>query len=216
MTFLAACLRRYPYGTSARISLFMAPAFCLLIAEGMVAVLRARGRVKRGTVITALILAIVPACFIIIDIRMPYSRQNDLAYRRFARELADQAAPGDRWIVFDGAEPLPQDPDLMISVWIQRVARLRFYLLCYGREMMSFQPDPADVKPITTGKTWLILHDHGYRRLYPKARRAEFEAAIAGRLGRSKTFRRELPIGSTVDVSVFEGSDPTAPDTSIP
>ena len=39
-TFLASALHRYPYGTSARVSLYMAPAFCLLAGLGAVSLIR--------------------------------------------------------------------------------------------------------------------------------------------------------------------------------
>ena len=37
--FVAAALHRYPYGTSARISLYLAPAICLLAGQGLAAVI---------------------------------------------------------------------------------------------------------------------------------------------------------------------------------
>ena len=44
-----ASLQRYPYGTSTRVMLYMAPAFCLLAAEGLMAVLRLRHRTAART-----------------------------------------------------------------------------------------------------------------------------------------------------------------------
>src|SRR5258708_28757739 len=37
--FVAAAMHRYPYGTSARISLYLAPAICLLAGQGLAAIL---------------------------------------------------------------------------------------------------------------------------------------------------------------------------------
>ena len=41
VALIAAALHRYPYGTSTRVMLYMAPAFCLLIGEGIMALLAA-------------------------------------------------------------------------------------------------------------------------------------------------------------------------------
>ncbi len=48
VAMLAAALHRYPYGTSTRVMLYMAPAFCLLIGEGIMAFLQLRHRVRHG------------------------------------------------------------------------------------------------------------------------------------------------------------------------
>ena len=42
VALVAAALHRYPYGTSTRVMLYMAPAFCLLTGEGIMALLQLR------------------------------------------------------------------------------------------------------------------------------------------------------------------------------
>jgi hypothetical protein len=207
-TFLAAALGRYPYGTSARTSLYMAPAFCLLAGEGLAFLLRSFRELERGALALAGALGLVPLALAACDAARPYSRPGDVEFRQFARELAAQAAPGDRWVYFDGAQPLPRYPDLMLSIWVQRVAKLRFSLLSQAPVPLLYQPDPGSLEPSPSGRTFLIVHDHGFGPLYPRTHRENYEAILRYRLGASRTATRELAGGSKVTVSVFEAASP--------
>ena len=202
----AAALRRYPYGISTRLMLYMAPAFCLLAGEGVVALLRAGRVVRRGPVAAAGLLALVSVVGTVCDLSMPYRRSGDLEYRRFARRLAGQAAPGDRWVVFDGVEGLPDQPWVMNSVWVQRVAKLRYYLLSRAPVPVRWESDPRNVGPNPGGRTWLIVHDHGFGPIYPQTLRAVYEPIVRARLGPPRSSRQALPVGSIVEVHAFEPS----------
>lgn len=182
--FGAAALQRYPYGTAVRVTMYMTPAFCLLIGEGAVALLRSRRLASRGATLIALLLGLIPLGFLARDVAMPYSRSDDLAHRQIVERIARQTAPGDRWIVFNGAMPPPRDvPNLMLSRWIQRVAEVRYNLLALAPVPTLWEPDPATVEPTQTGRTWLIVQFHGNAKHYPAARLAAFQAALAQRLG---------------------------------
>ena len=181
---LASALHRYPYGTSVRVTIYMAPAICLLAGEGLVALLRARRWGRSGPLLLAAGLAVMPIVSMAMDVTTPYRRMDDVRHRQIVRDLAAQTAPGDRWIVFDGATPLPRDvPDLMVTQWIQRVAELRFYLLSLAPVPIQTKPDPATIAPLETGRTWLLLHFHGNKTYYPQAQRDAYHAAIIARLG---------------------------------
>jgi hypothetical protein len=188
----AAALRRYPYGTSIRVMLYLAPAACLLTGEGFLALLRALRRAARGPVVVAGLLAVLPIAFIVRDVCWPYTELDDVVHRRLARRLADGTVPGDRWIVFNGTMPPPATPDLMISRWIQRSAELRFYLLTSASVPTRWEPDPATVEPVPGGTVWFLIHRHGSRRYFPEGRLAAYQRALDQRLGPRETIRFDL------------------------
>jgi hypothetical protein len=204
VAMVAAALHRYPYGTSVRVMLYMAPAFCLLAAEGAVGLLRARGARRRGVLVLAALLGLIPIGGACCDVAMPYKEPVDLAARRLVRRLAERAAPGDRWIVFNGATPPPPIPDLMLSRWVARVAKFRFYLLSLAPVPVRWEPDPRSVAPAPRGRTWLIVHDHGFATLYPRMRQDIYQSLIFERLGPPRSTSYPLEEGSSVAVHVFD------------
>ena len=181
---LASALHRYPYGTSVRVTIYMAPAFCLLAGEGLVSFLhRVRWR-RSGPLLLAGCLAVIPVVSMAMDVATPYRRKDDVRHRQIVRDLAARTAPGDRWIVFDGATPLPPHaPELMVTQWIQRVAEMRFYFLSLAPVPVHAMPDPSTIAPLQSGRTWLLLHHHGNKTFYPHAQRDAYHAAILARLG---------------------------------
>ena len=121
VALVAAALHRYPYGTSTRVMLYMAPAFCLLVGEGIMALLELRRWTRRGPLIVAGFLALVPLVCTVFNMASPYKAYDDVQHRSLARWVARQTAPGDQWIVFNGASPPPLVKDLMVMPWLQRV-----------------------------------------------------------------------------------------------
>jgi hypothetical protein len=181
----AAALHRYPYGTCVRVTIYIAPAVCLLAAEGALALLRLRrGWSARGPIVLAGLLAAIPVAFSVRDVAMPYRRWDEVEHRRLADRLAALTAPGDRWIVFNGATPPPSHvPGVMVSYWIQRVAEVHFYLQSRAPVPVHWEPDPSTVGRSPTGRTWFVVHKHGCPWAYPHARLAAYHAALASRLG---------------------------------
>ncbi|MDR3638968.1 MAG: glycosyltransferase family 39 protein [Isosphaeraceae bacterium] len=182
---VAAALRRYPYGTSARIMLYMAPAFCLLAAEGSIALLRTWGRrgLRYGPFVLAGSLALLTAAWVVTDISAPYTRRSDLEKRRLIQQWAEITSPGDLWVVFDGATPLPQVPEMMVSQWVQRVADFRYDVRSLAPVPVWWEPDPQTVALLHGRRIWFFVHHHGCARLYPGARLAAYEKALTARLG---------------------------------
>ena len=203
----AAALHRHPYGTCIRVTIYMAPAFCLLMGEGIVALLKARRVLRGGSLVVAALFLLIPIGFTVRDVAKPYTRWDDLLHRRMARALAAQTRTGDRWIVFNGATPPPRDvPDLMVSRWIQRVAEVRFYLLQAAPVPTLWEPDPNAVNPVPGGRTWLIVHRHGSRRAFPETRLATYQRALDARLGpRVATQFFSFPEGESVEARVYPG-----------
>jgi hypothetical protein len=190
VALVAAALHRYPYGTSTRIMLYMAPPFCLLIGEGIMALLQLRHWTSRGPFVVGGVLAIVPMICTAFNVATPYKAYDDVLHRSVARWLAARTAPGDQWIVFNGASPPPLVKDLMVMPWLQRVAEARFYLLNYAPVPLRWEPDPETVVPNARGKIWLIVQNHGDVDYFPHYRSVTYQQAFDERLGPPLTTTR--------------------------
>lgn len=159
LTFLAAALHRYPYGGSARVSLYMAPAFCLLAGVGLSAVLKAglpRRRVPAGIRVAALIMAVIAIVGTATDLLYPYKTFADQENRRVIRLLAGRTAPGDQWVVFNALTDLAYAPNLL--GWGGLAARFRFYLTRLAPVPIHWAPPPEQVSDLPGGRIWLIAY----------------------------------------------------------
>jgi hypothetical protein len=194
VALVAAALHRYPYGTSTRVMLYMAPAFCLLIGEGIMALLQLRRWTSRGPLIMAGLMALIPLVCTAFNVVSPYKAYDDVLHRSLASWVASRTAPGDQWVVFNGASPPPQVKDLMVMPWLQRVGGAHFYLLKYAPVPLRWEPAPETVQPNTGGKIWLIIQNHGDADYFPEDRLLAYQRAFDERLGRPlATTRFSLP-----------------------
>jgi len=94
--FIAAAFEKYPYGGSARISLFMAPAFCLFMGQGVSYATVKMKRKKAVFAITFLLslLALLTASGVVRDIQKPYKSLGDVAAFHFSKEIQLTLPPG--------------------------------------------------------------------------------------------------------------------------
>jgi hypothetical protein len=206
---LAAALHRYPYGTSTRVMLYMAPAVCLLAAEGLIAVLRLSHRSNRGPIIVAGLLAIFPITGIAHDLIWPYVGFDNVVQRRLTRRLAEIAAPGDEYVVFNSVTPPPLIPDLMITRWLQRVAVARYYLRSAIPARIRWEPPPATVCPAAGGHLRLVIQRHGDDRFFSEQRLANYQSTVATTLGLPQLFDRfDLPNGESWTIWSYPSSVP--------
>ena len=191
---VAAALHRYPYGTSARTMLYIAPAACFLAGAGVAALIgrTAPGEAAAGpAILIASLMCLYPAISMGVDYLLPYQFRDDLHNRALVRKLADLARPGDRWIVFNGATPPPPMPDLMTQRWMQQVAEVRYYITLRAPCPISWEPDPERVEaPRGPGRTFLLVHQPA-RLDYPHDRLARYREALARVLGRPRVTRYE-------------------------
>ena len=167
-TLLASAFHRYPYGTSARTMLFMAPSFCLLAGAGVAELLRRVASTPRreriGVVVSVLGLGLGVVISTVGNLAVPWREIADVENRRVARELTALARPGDLWVGFDGIEALPPgNPDLMSQRWVGQTAEIHYNLLSYAPVPVRWMPGPA-TDLTTTGRTWLIVHRSSFPR----------------------------------------------------
>jgi len=206
-TFLAASLGRYPYGTSARTSLYMAPAFCLLAGVGLVALIRrfqAGGRRARSYRLATIALGAMAVVGAVVNVVQPWKNREDHENRRAVRELAAMARPGDRWLAFDGlAAGLPDDlPGLMLEHWLQQMAEVRYNLLARAPVPLAWNPGPVALAAPARGRTWLIVHRSGCPG-FDEAGLAADREALGRRLGRPATHRFPLTRGESIEADEY-------------
>jgi len=158
LNFVAAAMKRYPYGTSARVSLYLGPGFCLLCGIGLGSLLRRSlrdHRLRNGLAIALCILGSIATVGIARDIIHPYKKRSAQINRSAMRWLSEQMQPGDRWIVYNALNDVPYAPNLMR--WGGSAARFRYYVTRFAGVPVYWGPRPGDVPP-TTGQTWLIVY----------------------------------------------------------
>jgi hypothetical protein len=204
VALVAAALHRYPYGTSTRVMLYMAPAFCLLTGEGIMALLQLRQWSSRGPLIGAGLLALIPLVCTAFNVASPYKAYDDVLHRNLARWVATRTAPGDQWVVFNGASPPPPVKDLMVMPWLQRVGEAHFYLLKYAPVPLHWEPAPETVVPNVGGKIWLIIQNYGDADYFPEGRLLAYQGAFDERFGRPrKTTQFTLPRGESWSICEY-------------
>ena len=183
IALLAATLRRYPYGTSTRVMLYMAPAFCLLAAEGLMALLLRLRRAQRGPIVVASALCVLVIAGTLRDLHLPYFGFDNVVQRRTAARVARLPSAGDLCVVFNGVTPPPAIPDLMITRWLQRVAVARYYLRRDLPVPAIWHPDPNSVRPNPGGRVWLIAQRHGDDRFFSEVQCEELKEKLRLRFG---------------------------------
>src|SRR5262249_26665599 len=88
VTFVAALMRRFPYGGHIRLNLYMAPLICMLIGYGLTVL--GKGGVRFGwrplppLMATLALLALVGGITIVRDVVWPYKTVSDQQNRAFA------------------------------------------------------------------------------------------------------------------------------------
>ncbi len=200
----AAALGAYPYGTSARVMLYMAPAFCLLIAEGIMLIFARARQTARGPIAVAAVLTVVALVCMAANIAAPYKAYDDLLHRAVAQRLNERSRPGDQWIVFNGATPPPRVPNLMVLPLLQRVGEAHYYLLKYAPVPVRWEPNPESIVPGQANRFWLIVQNHGDTNYFPVDRLAEFRRTLEARLGPAEeTMHFDLPRGETWSIALY-------------
>jgi Dolichyl-phosphate-mannose-protein mannosyltransferase len=189
LMFIAAVVRKYPYGDSARVEQHIAPAACLLAGVGLVAFLN-HGWKKRGVVTGMQIASIGMLCIIaygiVRDVREPYKKESDLVALQTVQAYAEQASPGDTWVVFGTLGEVDHAPDFL--PWGGSLARFRYDILQYGPQGVDilWAPTAEDV-PVPAGEstTWLfVYHDNDVENNpFPQELADRYLDTVTGRLG---------------------------------
>ena len=207
---LASCLRLYPYGTSARTTLFLAPAICLLAGLGVTALIRrdhSIGRRRRVFRLLVVGLGLVPLIAAVANVALPYKNWEDLINRQAVERLAALAQPGDRWLVTDGLDNRLESRHAILEHWIQQVAEVRYNILAGAPVPTRWLPDPAAIAQASKeGRTWLIVHRTDCPN-FDEAYLATEKDELERRLGPPEVYRFPLTRGESITAYHFDAPD---------
>lgn len=201
LAFIAAAVHAYPYGGSARTTLYMAPAFCLLAGLGLfvaleflvpraVALVRrkparpvSRGECVRGALlIAAASLALIPICTMIGELLKPYQSLASLRSREAVRSVAQDTAPGDRWVIFNAQEKVPYAPYL--GDWRGVGGQFVFDVLRFAPVPITWAPPPETTACASGNRVWLLVyHAQSKKVSFPEEQLAAYVARMTERLG---------------------------------
>jgi len=117
--FLAAVLKRYPYGGCCRISQHVAPIICLLAglgAAGLIERLRSASLQARWTRIVCGLLTLIGVGGMLRDMAHPYRGDTDLWMRRLVQQIGALSSPNDQIVVLN-----PHDSvDVVLDWYLSR------------------------------------------------------------------------------------------------
>jgi len=203
-SFLASALHRYPYGTSARVSLYMAPAFCLLAGVGAVALIRRLrgGRRPRFYRLAVASLVAMMALASVVNVAWPYKNFEDRENRRAVVELAALTRPGDCWVGFDGLAELPPSKKLMLEHWLQQMAEVRYNVLARAPVPVRWMPPAGESLEPPEGRTWLIVHRSGCPG-FDEGRLSRLKMDLGLRLGIPRVHAWPLTLGESIEAFEF-------------
>ena len=206
-TFVAAAMRAYPYGGSARTSLYMAPAFCLLAGLGLDALLRKVLRLREyrsGWQVAMLALCGIAVVGIVSDVLSPY--RSDSVYRsyRAVQHVVRETRPGDIWVAFNAVEPVDYAPYL--GDWRGTGAQFVFDVLRFAPVSLQWAPPAGEVTVESPGRVWLLSY-RGHRVQFPDEQLWAYLAELERRLGQPEQQRFVIKVVDGVeealDVFVF-------------
>jgi hypothetical protein len=213
LTFIAAAMRKYPYGGSARVAQYVAPAVCLLAGLGVSGTIRCllcildklgatsvvrfflRGpNLRLALAGCAIALSIIPIGTMVLHTLRPY---KSLAVRKgqdAVRAVAGQTAPGDRWIIFNANRPVPYAP--FLGDWRGVGGQFVFDALRFcpaSVRPVIWSPPPESVEPKPGGRTWLLAYYAQRDKVeFDDAQLAAYVATFSVRLGQAT--EETLPI----------------------
>lgn len=198
LTFVAAALHKYPYGGSARTSLYMAPAFCLLGGLGLRMVVYLLWRTFRptiperraGLIVCGLVLAGICVGGAIADVLRPYKDKPVLRSRQAVDAVVRDTRPGDAWVVFYTRDRVEHAPSLQDSRGTG--GQFVFDILRFAPVPLSWAPPADRVNPSQPGgRVWLLAY-RGVRLDFPEEQFAAYRDAIAARLGPPEVRQYEI------------------------
>ncbi|MBL8879048.1 MAG: glycosyltransferase family 39 protein [Phycisphaerales bacterium] len=207
-TFAAAMLKKYPYGGSARTSLYMAPAFCLLAGYGFYVLLKRLAPLRhrwlqwmpsgvrhidwRATpAMLACALLFIGICGggVIADIIAPARSLEVAKSRRLVRDIASQTHANDRWVVFNATTPVDYAPYL--GDWMGVGGQWVFDVMRFAPVKCDWAPRPNDVEP-PSGRLILLAYEYtGKKATFPDAQLDAYVTALETRFG-TPNMQREV------------------------
>ena len=158
VALVAACVHKYPYGGSARTSLYLAPTICLLAGSGCYSLCRLNrgGPAVRKRLRTVCVLLILLTCGgVLRDVVRPYKTKSDEQLRTAFTELMRRSRPNEPWVIVNQLANHERNQTVMpggltvpnFDFYTRTLARARLRPQQHLDELASRQP-----------AIWLIRH----------------------------------------------------------
>ena len=192
-------------------SLYMAPALCLLAGVGLSALLRKSLRPRWmpvGIRTAALVLAAVVLGGIVRDLVKPYKKRSCEINRRAMRWLAEQTGPGDRWAVFNALTDVPHAPNL--RRWGGSAARFQYYVGRFADSPVLWAPAPEEIAAAEAGRTWVIVYRDNDLPM-PEEKLTSYLTTLEEGLGPSHLKSFDLGRREAIEIHRFSSSRDSAP-----
>jgi len=185
LTFVAAAMQKYPYGGSARVAQYVAPAICLLAGLGLWTIferLRQRQRQHRALIITAVVLAIIPIGGMIRVTLEPVKSEFVRARHDSTLSVVRRTSPNDKWIVFNATEQVPYAP--WLGSWRGKGAKFFFDAQRWSPAPIEFAPPPDQISRKPGQRVWLLCYFADIEKVdFPREQWAAYLEEAKARLG---------------------------------
>lgn len=163
LNLIAAALHAYPYGGTARTSLYMAPAICLLAGVGLVSLIAWKLPYERRRVaipLVGVVLGLIAVVCMARDVAEPFKKPETRESRRVVRSLSERVGADDRVVVFLATEEVEHAPYIREAKGMG--AQLAFYLMRYlmhqlPADLDNFGPPVEAISEPSNGHVWLIV-----------------------------------------------------------
>lgn len=199
LTFLAAAFKKYPYGGSARTSLYMAPAFCTLAGVGLwwaMAILVRQGYSLlqipvgprklvfdwgRGPLVrfAVLVFAVIAGAGAIASAASRGKLTPEQISRDAVTALRDRSRPHDCWVLFNAKDPVDYAP--WLGDWHGTGGQFVFDIVRFAPCKVEWAPRPEFVAA-ENGRVWLLAY-RGVKAKFPDEQFAAYFARFVSRFG---------------------------------
>ncbi len=199
LTFLAAAFKKYPYGGSARTSLYMAPAFCTLAGLGLwwtisffvrrnyallsvpvggkkIVLDWGRGPLVRFAVF---VLAVIAGAGAIASAASRGKSTPEQISRDAVTALRDRTRPNDCWVLFNSKDPVDYAP--WLGDWQGTGGQFVFDIVRFAPCKIDWAPRPEFVAA-EGGRVWLLSY-RGVKVKFPEEQFAAYRARFVARFG---------------------------------
>lgn len=159
LTFLAAAMKAYPYGGSARVAQHLAPAICMLTGLGLSALLTrflSGIHLRRALVITTIILAVLPVASMIRSTVYPYKSTKVFRRHESVQSVVRKTQPGDRWVIFNALKRVPYAP--YMGDWRGVGSKFIFDVMRFSPVPVSWAPPPESIERKPSERVWLLVY----------------------------------------------------------
>lgn len=183
LTFLAALVKKYPYGGHARVAQHLAVPICFLMAIGIMALIQrfaqAAQKQHRLVMNTLILLLLLPAGLMMKDIIRPYKTKGDLRCREVSLELAQRATSSEQIVIL-------RPPEWMYPV-------LEWYVRKHSQPVL-WANNLAELQQLTLpDRFWLVQYSTNEQQVLDLSNQLGLKI---GQYQRTEELQRPLLLGS--------------------